>query len=165
LRAVLNNRDNIGTHMKRAVVAVMLLVAGGFAYRRLVSSGPVKTYETFAETMLQRRYDDAAAMTEGLTRGQLEQLGSQERIGAGPAMFQTLFPSRFEITSEREAAGIVTVEAVQTVLFNPAGVESAVRPAMRAELRQVTKLRRNGGAWKVISFENEFVSMDEVRRR
>ena len=150
--------------MKRAIVLIIALVAAALAYRQYGSAGPVKTYEAFAEEMLRRNYDAAAAMTDGLTPAQLGKLGSQERIGFGPAMFQKLFPSRFRIDSEEKAAdGSITISAVQTVLFNPVGVESVMRPAMYADLRQVTTLRKTGGGWKVTSFKNEFSKMDEVR--
>ena len=78
-------------------------------------------------------------------------------------MFQTLFPSRFAIeSSETGADGLLTLHAVQTVLFNPPGVESAVRPAMYAKLHQVVSLRKTSSGWKVTSFENKFDSMDSL---
>ena len=61
--------------------------------------------------------------------------------------------------------GVVTINATQTVLFNPQGVESAVRPAMYATLKQVTKLRNGAGGWKVIAFENTFGRMDSLTSR
>ena len=85
-------------------------------------------------------------MCDGLSSKDLEQLGSQERIGAGPPMFQTLFPSRFVVASrEKSPDGSVTLHATQTVLFNPVGVESAVRPAMFAKLKQVITLHKQSG--------------------
>jgi hypothetical protein len=102
-------------------------------------------------------------LCEGLTAADLAKLGTQERIGAGPQMFQTLFPSRYEIHS-REAGpdGVVTIHATQTVQFNPAGVESAVRPAMFATLNQVVTMRKGTAGWRVTSFENVFEKMDSV---
>jgi len=151
--------------MKRILNAALVLVAAGFAYLHYRTTGPVQAYQTFAEEMLQRHYETAAQMSIGLSAADLQRLGSQERIGAGPAMFQTLFPSRFKIESEEPSAdGATTIVARQTVLFNPAGVESA-RPAMFAELRQVASLRKTSSGWKISSFKNEFSKMDELARR
>jgi hypothetical protein len=153
-----------GVLMKRAIFVVIVL-AGGFAgYRHFFSTDRVEAnYKAFAEEVLNRRYDKAAAMTDGLTAGDLEQLGSQERIGAGVAMFQTLFPSRFVVNSRNSAAdGSVVLHVTQTVLFNPVGVESA-RPAMKATLNQVVTMRERDGEWKVAAFENNFESLDSLR--
>lgn len=152
--------------MKRVLLAAAVVIAVYAGYRVFFSSGPVKAYETFAEEILHRRYDAAASLSEGLTAADLEQLGTQERIGAGPPMFQTLFPSKFAIESQTKSSdGKVTIAAMQTVLFNPAGVESALRPAMYANVHQVVELKRAGGGWKVVSFKNDFVKMDELARR
>jgi hypothetical protein len=149
--------------VKRLLIVVALGVAAWFGYRSFQSSGPEAQYKAFAEEILHRRYDAAAAMTDGLTEKQLAKLGSQERIGPGPEMFQTLFPSKYAIDSTETAAdGTVTLHATQTVLFNPAGVESAVRPAMFAKLAQVTQLKKGSGGWKVTSFENKFLEMDST---
>src|SRR5207237_10539306 len=108
----------------------------------------------------QRHYDKAAAMTDGLTPEALSK-GSVD-----PAMLQTLFPSRFEIQrNEKDADGAFTLTAVQTVLFNPPGVESAVRPAMYAKMNQTVSLRKTSSGWKVTSFDNKFDSMDSLSAR
>ena len=135
--------------MKKAFV-VILLVGGVFlAYRTTTAHGAEAKYKAFAEEILHRRYDAAAAMAEGLSASDLAAQGSQERIGAGPQMFQTLFPSRFAIDSrESGAGGAVTLHATQTVLFNPVGVESAMRPAMFATLKQVVTLRKASDGWR-----------------
>jgi hypothetical protein len=153
--------------MRRVIAIAVVLVAAVVAYRYYRNTaGPVSRYKAFAEEILHRRYAAAAEMTDGLTAADLEKLGSQEKIGAGPPMFQTIFPSRFEIESKESGTdGIVTVNATQTVLFNPAGVESALRPAMYATLRQVTKLRAAEGGWKVVAFENSFEKRDAVPRQ
>jgi hypothetical protein len=78
-------------------------------------------------------------------------------------MFQTLFPSRYNVESEDKASdGTVTLHAIQTVLFNPPGVESALRPAMYAKLRQTVQLKKRDGEWKITSFENKFQEMDSL---
>jgi hypothetical protein len=152
--------------MKRALFVLVALAGVLLAYRRYAESQPVKVYKSFAEEVLHRHYDAAAGMCDGLTASDLARLGTQEHIGAGPAMFQTLFPSRFKITSEQEQSdGTVKLTAVQTVLFNPVGVESAVRPAMFADMKQVTILKKTGADWKVTSFENEFQRMDSLTSR
>jgi hypothetical protein len=153
--------------MRRLIILLIVLAAlvGGYRYYRN-TSGPVNRYKAFAEEILHRRYDAAAAMTDGMNATALEKLGSQERIGAGTQMFQTIFPSRFTIDSrETGADGVVTINATQTVLFNPAGVESAIRPAMYATLKQVTTLRSVSGEWRVVAFENTFGTMDSTSRR
>jgi len=152
--------------MRRVIVA-LVLVAGAFAgYRYYANSyAPEKVYKAFAEDMLHQRYAEAAKRCEGLTADDLAKLGSQEQIGPGPAMFQTLFPSRFEIRSRETLADGQRIQAMQTVLFNPVGVESAVRPAMYATLDQAIVLHKNAGEWRVLSFRNTFVKMDDVAKR
>ena len=152
--------------MRRIVVLLIVVVVASVPYRYYRNvHGPVKQYEAFAEEIVHRRYDAAAAMADGLTADQLAQRGSQERIGAGPPMFQTLFPSRFVIESqERDAVGLTTLTATQTILFTPVGVEST-RPAMYAVMRQVIRLRNGDGGWKVVAFENTFERMDSFGRR
>jgi hypothetical protein len=153
--------------VKRAVAAVIVLAAGLLAYRRYETSyAPVQQYKKFAEEILNRRYDAAAGLTDGISAADLAKQGTQERIGAGPQMFQTLFPSRFAIESSEIAGdGTLTLHAVQTVLFNPVGVESAVRPAMYAKMNQVVSLRKTSSGWKVTSFDNKFASMDSMSGR
>ena len=153
--------------MKKVLAAVVLIAAAGAAvYRFGASSGPEAEYKRFAEEILQRRYDAAAAMADGLSAADLAEQGSQERIGAGPQMFQTLFPSRFTIDSvDKDASGAVTLHATQTVLFNPAGVESAVRPAMYATLKQVVTLHKTADGWRVTAFSNAFDKMDSLNHR
>jgi hypothetical protein len=151
--------------MKRAFVVAVILIGGFFGYRRFVVGGVEGKYEAFAEEILHRRYDAAVAMTDGLTARELSKLGSQERIGVGPPMFQTLFPSRFVINSRSDGPdGSVVLNATQTVLFNPVGVEST-RPAMKATLKQVATLHNSGGQWKITAFENTFESMDTLSSR
>jgi hypothetical protein len=149
----------------RKVLLVLVAAAAAVIGVRHYRNAPVREYKKFAEEILHRRYEAAAAMTDGLTPDDLSRQGSQERIGAGPAMFQSLFPSRFTIDSaEKGSDGVVTINATQTVLFTPPGVESGL-PAMFAVLKQVTRLRNSGGSWKIVSFENTFDHMDSVRRR
>ena len=103
-------------------------------------------------------------MCDGLNREAIESQGTMEHIGAGPTMFQTLFDSRFDVQSrETLPDGSVNLKAVQTVLFNPAGVESALRPAMYATMNQLVTLRKGAEGWKVASFKNDFVSMGSYR--
>jgi hypothetical protein len=152
--------------MKKLVIVGVCLLAGVFAYRYLAGDRAERQYEVFAEEILHRRYDAAARMADGLTALDLEKLGSQEQIGAGPAMFQTIFASRFDIHDRTVASdGSVVFHATQLVRFNPVGVESAVRPAMLATLRQVVTLRKSAGEWKVTAFENVFQSMDSTPGR
>ncbi len=153
--------------MKRAAVVLLLAVIafGGYRYWS-ASVAPERHYKQFAEEVLHRRYDAAVAMTDGLSKSDVERAGTQEKIGAGPAMFQTLFPSKFAITSRETAAdGALVLHAVQTVVFNPPGVESAMRPAMFAEMNQTVTLRKTGDGWKVAAFENKFGRMDSLTGR
>lgn len=150
--------------MKR-VAALILVVAAIAGYRYYASNAPVRAYEQFAEAILHRQYDAAAAMTTGLTPAALERSGTQERAGAGPAMFQTLFKSNFRIDSrEVDADGGVILKSVQTVLFNPVGVEST-RPAMYLRMNQTVRMQKVEGVWKVVSFENAFDKMDSLTAR
>lgn len=153
--------------MRRLVAVLVVLAAAGLGYRYYRGNyAPVRHYKAFAEEILHRKYEAAAAMAEGLTAADLAKKGSQERIGAGPEMFQTLFPSRFAIESRQTAPdGALTINATQTVLFNPQGVESAVRPAMYATMKQVATLRNGDQGWKVVAFENSFEKMDSLTAR
>lgn len=153
--------------MKKAIVLAVVAVALFLGHRYYDGSyAPVKRYKAFAEEVVKRHFDVASSMSDGLSADNIRQSGSQEKTGPGPEMFQTLFPSRFEIESQEKGDdGSVTIHAVQTVLFNPAGVESAVRPAMYATLRQVTKLHKAGGEWKIIAFDNKFEKMDTLSGR
>jgi hypothetical protein len=153
--------------MKRLVTAAIVITIAFVGYRYYNRSyAPVKQYEQFAEEILHRRYDAAADLTDGITAKALAGQGSQERIGGGPAMFQKLFPSRFAVeSSEVDSEGTVTLHGVQTVLFNPQGVESATRPAMYAKLNQIVSLRKTASGWKVTAFENKFDSMDSLSAR
>ena len=151
--------------MKRAIAVVVLIAAVSLPYHYYEHSyAPRAHYKKFADEILHRRYDAAAAMTDGISASDLEKQGSQEHIGAGPAMFQTLFPSHYTIESSDMSEGTLTLHAVQTVYFNPPGVESAIRPAMYAKLNQTVSLRKKSDGWKVTSFENKFASMDSVGR-
>ncbi|MEA2165568.1 MAG: hypothetical protein QOK37_3695 [Thermoanaerobaculia bacterium] len=151
--------------MKKVAVLLMAAAAAGYLYYRS-SHAPETLYKAFAKEVLHRHYEAAAAMTDGLTAAQLERSGTQEKIGAGPAMFQTLFPSRFTIESrERSSDGTITMKAVQTVLFNPPGVESAMRASMMARMNQTVSMRKISGDWKIVSFENSFGSMDSLAAR
>jgi hypothetical protein len=151
--------------MKKVAVILIVTAAAGYWHYRS-SHAPETAYKAFAEEVFHRRYDAAAAMTDGLTAAELVRSGTQEKIGAGPTMFQTLFPSRFTIESqERGTDGTITMKTTQTVLFNPPGVESAARPAMYARMNQTVRLRNVGGDWKIVSFENAFGSMDTLSSR
>jgi hypothetical protein len=150
--------------MKR-FAALVLVIAAIAGYRYYAGNAPVRAYEQFAEAILHRQYDAAAAMTTGLTPAALERSGTQEKAGAGPAMFQTLFKSNFRIDSkEVDADGGVNLKCVQTVLFNPVGVEST-RPAMYLRMNQTVRMRNVEGVWKVVSFENAFDKMDSLTAR
>ena len=132
--------------MNRAAFFALVLIGGFFAYRYFSGDNVEDRYRAFADEILHRRYDAAASMADGLTAADIGKLGSQERIGGGPPMFQTLFPSRFVVDSRSTTPdGSVVLHATQTVLFNPVGVESAVRPAMFATLKQVVTLHKSAG--------------------
>jgi len=153
--------------MKWLVALGVLAGAGFLGYRSYdSSSAPVKRYENFAEEILHRHYEVAEGMCDGLPKEKLEEAGTMEKIGAGPTMFQTLFYSRFEISSKETAPdGSITLNVVQIVLWNPPGVESVLRPAMFARMNQVVTLRKIGGDWKVSAFKNDFSSMDAWKGR
>ena len=146
--------------MKRAGAVVVIAALAAFIAWH-VHDAPVQAYEAFAEEMAHHRFDRAAAMTDGMSADALSKSG-----GVDPAMLQTLFPSHFDVQSRQSAAdGTLTLRAVQTVLFNPPGVESAVRPAMYATLNQTVSLRKSGRAWKIVAFDNKLDRMDSLVSR
>jgi hypothetical protein len=144
--------------MRKGFIVALLLGAFVIGYRHYVRSyEPEKQYKEFAEAVLHRQYDKAAAMADGLSAADIERNGSQEHIGGGPAMFQTLFPSKFNVELTERSGDDVTIHATQTIIFNPPGVESgALRAAMYARMRQITTLRKAAGGWKVVAFNNTF---------
>jgi hypothetical protein len=72
--------------MQRAIAVVVIIAAIFLGYRYYSRSyAPESTYKKFAEEILHRHYDAAAALSDGLTARDLERSGSQEKIGAGPA--------------------------------------------------------------------------------
>jgi hypothetical protein len=145
------------------VLALVLVAAAIIGYRYYETAyAPERVYKAFAEDILHQRYTEAAKKCDGLTADDLGKLGSQERIGAGPPMFQTLFPSRFRIDSRETTADGMLLHAVQTVLFNPVGVESAIRPAMYATLNQTVILRKVGGDWRIVAFDNRLDKLDQM---
>ena len=153
--------------MKRLIVLLLFAVVAFVGYRYYANSiAPERHYKAFAEEVLHRRYTIAAGMTDGMSEADVARAGTQERIGAGPAMFQTLFPSKFAVTSrEKSADGALVLHAVQTVFFNPPGVESAIRPAMFATMNQTVTLRKTTAGWKIAAFENTFDKMDSATGR
>jgi hypothetical protein len=101
--------------MRRVATAAVLVIAAFLAYRYYDGTfAPEKKYKDFAEEILKRHYDAAAAMTDGLSTQDLAKQGTQEKVGGGTAMFQTLFPSRFDIESRTATSLGVTLHAVQT---------------------------------------------------
>jgi len=153
--------------VKRAIAIIVAAAAAYAGYRWYDGTrAPVQHYIAFAEKILHRDFNAASEMTDGIPAANLEKQGTQEHIGAGPQMFQKLFPSRYTVESQETAAdGTLTLHAVQLVYFNPVGVESAVRPAMIARMNQTVGLRKTSSGWKVTSFENKFASMDSTSSR
>lgn len=152
--------------MRRIVLLIVVLGGAALGYRYYAKSyAPTEHYKRFAEAILHRQYDRAAEMADGLTADPLQHSGSQEHVGPGPEMFQTLFASRFNVEScETAADGAVMIHATQTVLFNPVGVEST-RPAMYALMKQTAGLKKGDGGWKITSFDNKFEKMDSMSGR
>ena len=147
--------------MKNLILALVLIAAAFFAWRYTKSHGLNGTYQEFAEDMTHRRFDKAAALTDGLSESDLQKIADDG--GLNPAMMQTIFPSKFAIEStEKQPDGSVKMTAVHTVLFNPPGVESALRPAMYAAQRQVITLRKAGLGWRITSFKSNVEKMDSV---
>lgn len=147
--------------MRRALAAVLIIGAAFVGTRAWERGTPERRYREFAEEILHGRFDKAAALSDGLPESELAR-----KAGLDPAMLQTLFPSRFEVrTRERADDGALTLTAVQTVLFNPPGVESALRPAMFAKMNQTVTLRKGSGGWKVVAFENKLDKMDSLSAR
>jgi hypothetical protein len=149
--------------MKRLVVLAAIAASAFLGYRYLAGRSPESIYKKFANQMLHRNYADAAKLADGLSESDLQQFGKE---GLNPAMMQTLFPSKYEIQStEKQPDGSVTVHAMQTVFFNPPGVESALRPAMYATLKQVVTLRKASGGWRVSAYSSNVEKMDSVSGR
>src|SRR4029077_13783543 len=104
----------------------VLAIAAFAGYRYYDGTyAPEMKYKDFAEEILRRHYDAAAAMTDGLSANDLAKAGTQEKVGGGPAMFQTLFPSRFDVESRTATSLGAPQHGAQTVLAHPPGGAAA----------------------------------------
>lgn len=141
-------------------IVFLLVVAGivGAIYLVFIKdSAPYSTYKMFATAVAQgqseeaRRYTDASELTDSSDENR--------RQTAGGMPVEALDAVRYSHESEtKNPDGTVTIQAIQTVRFDPPGATSAMG-AMSAKYRQTAVLRKSGDQWKVTSIKSEFLEM------
>jgi len=149
--------------MKKLIVLVVLL-AGGFAGYRYheARQAPIRTFTSFADALAKGRHDLAARYAEGDAADGAQ--GERYRQ-AGWVPVENLRGISYAVHSRAESPDgrEVKLDVTQTVGFNPPGVESALRPAMKARFHQTATVRRTPAGWKVVAFKSEFLAADETR--
>jgi hypothetical protein len=148
--------------VRKLVVLVVIVAAAVVAYRAHRSKqAPVDVFTAYADALARGRHDLARELATGELAG--SEAGERHR-SAGWVPVQELRGTSYEVTSRTDGAAgdEVTLDVTQTVGFNPPGVESALRPAMRATFRQRATLRHTTSGWKVAAFTSKFVGADEI---
>jgi hypothetical protein len=151
--------------VKKLTAAAVLLLAAFFGYRGYERFAAVHCYERFADAWARERADEALSLTEGETARQaVKERGIRALIDA--RTMELLHGIRYsEESFERREQGEVALEAKQTIAFDPPGITSALGGAMWMTFHHSTRLRRTGGAWRVVAFEPTFLDMGRLRGR
>jgi hypothetical protein len=148
--------------MKKLIVLLSIAAAVGIAYRvHRDRQAPVDAFTAYADALARGRHD----LARDLAIGELAGSEAGERhSAAGWVPVQELRGTSYTVTSRTASAtgDEVTLDVTQTVGFNPPGVESALRPAMKATFRQRAIVRRTAAGWRVASFASELVAVDEI---
>jgi hypothetical protein len=148
--------------VRKLIALVAIAAAAAIAYRaHRDRQAPVDVFTAYADALARGRHDLARELATGELAG--SEAGERHRA-AGWVPVQELRGTSYEVTSRTAspAGDEVTLDVTQTVGFNPPGVESALRPAMKARFRQRATLRRTATGWKVAAFTSEFVGADEL---
>jgi hypothetical protein len=148
----------------KKLLVVVVAVAAALAALRVhqVREAPARVLAAYADAVAYGRHDLARTYATGELAGEE---GGERFAVAGWVPVQEIRRISYAVTSRTPAAdgGEVVLEATQTVAFNPPGVESALRAAMRATFRLRATVRRVGGGWKVAAFSSELVDAGDAR--
>lgn len=138
------------------LVVVALLAAVG------CSSGPEGTYKKFADSWAANKVSEAISYAG--SEGARTAIG-EKTINAlmGNAIQTPMGSSHSSIqTSSGTGPGEVVVQADQVVMYNPPGVESALRATMAARIHHTVTLARTADGWKVMAFNPTLVKTEEI---
>ena len=151
--------------MKRLVVLILVVAAAAVAYRvHRERQAPLRTLTAYADAVARGRHDLARQFADGELAG-APAGGRHNRAGWVPVESLRSIGYRVDSRSESADGREISLDVTQTVGFNPPGVESALRPAMKATFRLRATVRRTAAGWKVAAFTSEFVAADEVSTR
>ena len=143
----------------KALVAVVVAVLVGFAawHVHQAKQAPVTAFETFATLVARGQYGQADAFTDG----PIADITQGDRYGVvGWVPVQELRSVKYEVTSRVAHGDDVDLTVLQTVGFNPPGVESAMRSAMHGRFKQTATMHHASSGWKVTAFHNEFLGAE-----
>jgi hypothetical protein len=144
--------------MKAIVILLALGAIGAGIYLLFIKdSAPYATYKEFSTAIANGSRDEALQLADGP-----DVLGGPEEIRgqtAGGMPVDALDAIRYSRESEtKNADGTVTVQAIQSVHFDPPGATSAMG-AMTAKYRQTATLHKSDGKWLVSSIDSELLEV------
>ncbi len=142
--------------MKTMFFLAIIVAAAAAGYFFFIADSPVySTYKKFATAVAYGHREEALedADSEDVLGGPEENRG--QNTGGMPVEALT----GISYTRESEAKnsdGTVTVQAIQSVRFDPPGATSAMG-AMTSKYRQTATLQKAGDRWLVTSFDSELL--------
>ena len=143
----------------KAIIFLLIIAAVGFGiyYFFIADSPAYSTYKNFANAVARGDKEEALLFAQGpeIIRG--PEQNRYQTAGGMPVAAETGI--RYTHESEtKNADGSVTIQAMQSVHFDPPGATSAMG-AMIAKYRQTATLSKSSGKWIVTSFKEDFVEM------
>jgi len=143
----------------KTIVFLIILAAIGFGiYHFFIADSPAYiAYKHFANAVARGDKNEALLYASGE-----EILGGPEQnryqtAGGMPVDAETGIGYKRE-SEKKNSDGTVTIQAMQSVHFDPPGTTSAMG-AMIAKYRQTATLSKTSGKWIVTSFKDEFVEL------
>ena len=146
----------------RKILVLAILVAGGwFAWGKLQGSVAVDTYEAF--TLAWARGDLAAATELSDLRTAQAALGENGPSRLMPYPIGYVHRSDHVIESEVRSGPTVEIDAVQTIAYDPPGVNSAVGGSATVSFRHHIALEESAEGWRVVAFDPAYEDGDQGR--
>jgi len=142
--------------MKAAVLFLTIVAVGAGIYFFFIADSPAyKAYKSFSSALA---YGDTEAAGEFTENTELLNGTDQNRYkSAGGMPVDALTGIGYKLESEtKNPDGTVTVQAIQSVRFDPPGATSAMG-AMISRYRQSVTMSKSADHWLVTSFQNEFL--------
>ncbi len=142
------------------------MAAGGaaFAYREIVLRAPDRVLDRFLDAWAREDTPAAAALTEG--ESAKKAVESKILRGVLKAPMEAYRGERVAIEGrESVSTGEVTLTAKQVVFFDPPGITSGIGGAAAGSFRQVVRLKKTPGGWRVVAFEPTFLEVVPTRPR